>query len=248
MSVSDTSPNADNYYKGTGIPYFKRTGETSYRDMGSVATVEYSPSVEKADHFIARGGKRVKDKTYVNQEEAKIALTVEEYTAKNLALSLGGDPAAAVNLVTTGDTHSSTVLDAIASLTGLVVGRRYFVAGTGIPANASFIFDGDNAQTLDRAATATATGVAITITCPVAMTVFAESQITGSFLFVSDNDVGPKLIIEALNCILTPSGSLQLLDSSKNDIGNIPMTLDIFQDSYGNFAQFYWNHTGWTPA
>lgn len=241
MAVSDSSPNADNYYKGTGIPYFKRTGDAAFRDMGSVATIEYTPSVQKKDHYIARGGKKQKDRTSIDQVDASMAITLEEYTAKNLATTLGGIQATAVDLDTTADTATSTALTNIASVTGLVIGRRYWVSGEGIAAGSSFIYGGGDDVTLDRATTATATGADITITCPVSFRVFAESQVTGHFIFVSDNDVGPRLIVEAQNVILTPSGALSLLNRDSDDYGSLEMTIDVYRDSYGGFTEFYWN-------
>lgn len=351
MAVSDTSPNADNLYKGAGIAYFQRTGESLYRDLGYMQLVETTPGVDKTDVYAARGGERKKIKTFVNQTNASFAVTMQEWTAKNLAIIFGGTEAAAVNLVTTGDTHTNTTLDNIASLTGLVHGRRYFVSGTGIPAGASFVFDeahgseldvsraadagntgngvmtlaspafasgakpgiwrvvctteagnggtftifdpdnlyidqvdvgdaftgdikftiadgatdfdagdtilvtvasvgGDGTgQVLDRAATATGTDVTITITAPIAFGLFDASQVTGSFIFVGDNNVGPPVRIEALNCILTPNGAMTLLDSDATDRGLLAMTLDVYLDTYGKVAQFYWNDTtAWVPA
>lgn len=251
MAITDASPNPETYYKGTGIAYFMRTGETVYRDLGSVSLVDTTPSVAKTDHFIARGGARRKDKTFVTEQMQVFAVTLEEYTAQNIALALGGSAADPVSLVTTADTASTPALTNIASVVGLVPGRRYWVSGVGIPVGASFVYVAGNAATLDRPATATATGVAVTISCPVSFTVFDESQITGQFLFVSDNDVGARVTIEALNVILTPSGKLELLNSGDTTIGNIPMTMDVFLDPFGHLAQFYWNTgTGaaWAPA
>lgn len=253
MAVTDLSPNSDNLYKGSGIGYFRRTGETVFRDMGYMQLVETTPSVEKSDKYAARGGERKKIITFVNQTSAAFALTLLEWTAANLAMIFGGTKAAAVNLVTTGDTASTTALTNIASTTGLVHGRRYFVAGTGIPAGASFVFDeeggGDGSdQVMDRAATATASGVAITITAPVSFGMFETSQVTGEFIYVGDNNVGPKVRIEALNAILTPNGTLTILDSDATEPAELPMTLDVYLDDYGNTAQFYWNETTpWVP-
>lgn len=249
--------NSDNLYKGTGIAYFKRTGESSYRDLGSVALVETTPEVTKLDKFMARGGKRTKFRTFVTQQTQSFAVNADEWNTENLALALGGTPAAAVNLSTTGNTtNNSPTLASLASVTGLVEGRRYFVSGAGIPTNASFIYEGseespDTGVTMDRNATATGTGVALTITAPAAFTVFGESQITGAFLFVSDNDVGPRIRMEALNAIITPNGTLGLLDSSGDEPGMINLTVDVFEDDYGNGAQFYNDGVGgtvWVPA
>jgi hypothetical protein len=92
-------------------------------------------------------------------------------------------------------------------------------------------------------------GVSITITAPVSFGMFETSQVTGEFVFVGDNNVGPKVRVEALNAILTPNGTLTLLDSDATEPAELPMTLDVYLDSYGNTAQFYWNETtAWVPV
>lgn len=64
-------------------------------------------------------------------------------------------------LVTTGNTHSNTTLDTLGSTTGLAVGQT--VAGAGIqPGTTIAALPGGSAVTLSLAATATASGVAVT--------------------------------------------------------------------------------------
>lgn len=79
-------------------------------------------------------------------------------TAPITTLPLGG----AIALPTfTGDTHTSTTIDAITSTVGLQVGMP--VSGTGIPAGAYIAAIPDGVSiTLSAAATASATGVTIT--------------------------------------------------------------------------------------
>ena len=65
------------------------------------------------------------------------------------------------SLVTTGDTHTSTLLDSIPSTAELVVGQG--VSGTGIPIGANIsLINSSTSVTLTQAATATASSVAIT--------------------------------------------------------------------------------------
>lgn len=249
--------NADNLYKGTGILYFKKSGESSYRDVGSVDMVETTPDVTKLDKFIARGGKRTKFRTFVTQQTQSFNATLAEWITENLALALGGTAVAAMSLSTTGNTTINQAgITNLASQTGLVEGQRHFVSGAGIKPNASFIYEGDadspdTGVTMDRTATATGTGVALTITRPASFKVFEESQIEGAMAFVSDNDVGPRLIIEAHNVIITPNGALQLLDNSGDEPGTISLTIDVFEDDYGNTTNVYNQGVGgtvWTPA
>lgn len=251
MAVTDVSPNPDNLYKGSGIGYFRRTGETIFRDIGYLQLVDTTPAVDKSDKYAARGGERKKIRTFVNQTSDSFGVTLMEWSASNLAMIFGGTKATAVSLVTTATTASSTALTALASVVGLVHGRRYFIAGTGFPPNTSFVFNSATgaAQVLDRAATATGTMVAVTITAPISFGMFEASQVTGEFVFVGDNNVGPKVRVEALNSILTPNGTLTLLDSDATDPAPLPFTLDVYLDSYGNTAQFYWNETvPWVPV
>lgn len=252
MAVSDTSvANSSNFYKGTGIGYHRATGETYWRDLGYLQLVDMTPEVDKTEKYVARGGERTKAVTFVNQTNLSFGVTLLEPTGKNMALLLGGTEAAAVSLATTADTATDTSLTNIADQTGLVDGRRYFISGSGIATGTSFVYDNSTptSQTLDRATTATAAGVNVTITCPISFTVFSSSQVTGEFMFIGDNSQGPKLRIEAGNTILTPNGTYTLLDSDSTDPAQVPMTLDVYEDAYGNTAQFYWNETtAWVPV
>jgi Flp pilus assembly protein TadG len=62
-------------------------------------------------------------------------------------------------LTTTGNTHSSTTLNSLASTTGVAVGQH--VIGAGIPAGATITAKSGSSVTLSSAATATATGVTV---------------------------------------------------------------------------------------
>lgn len=82
----------------------------------------------------------------------------------------------------TGDTHSNTVVDNIASTTGMYVGQ--LIAGSGIPANTRIAtITSATAITITNAATATASGVALTKT-PVALILDSDFplRITGQFV------------------------------------------------------------------
>ncbi len=70
----------------------------------------------------------------------------------------------AINIVTTGDTHTSTTLDDIADIAGLIEGVTYAVAGADIPADTTFVANGTDSVVLSHAATGTTNDLAITIT------------------------------------------------------------------------------------
>jgi Flp pilus assembly protein TadG len=63
-------------------------------------------------------------------------------------------------LATTGNTHTNTTLNSLASTTGIAVGQ--YVIGAGIPAGTTVTAKSGSSVTLSSAATATATGVAVT--------------------------------------------------------------------------------------
>jgi hypothetical protein len=45
--------------------------------------------------------------------------------------------------------------------------------------------------------------------------------------------------MEALNCVLTPSGGLELLNSANDNVMEIELKLAVNVDTYGNTAQVY---------
>lgn len=68
------------------------------------------------------------------------------------------------SIVTTGNiTSGSNQLTALANVAGLRLGEQYSVAGTGIPAGTTFIYGGGSSATMSANATATTTGVAVTV-------------------------------------------------------------------------------------
>lgn len=91
MAISLTSPNVDNYYVGKGIVYVQLDTDADYVDVGNVTAMEFTPAVEKLDHFSSRTGIRQKDKSVVIQLSATLNMTMEEWTARNIALTLLGD-------------------------------------------------------------------------------------------------------------------------------------------------------------
>jgi hypothetical protein len=84
------SPIADAYYNGTGIVYFRETAEDDWRDVGNTPSFEFSPKVTRFDHWKTRGGKRVKDKSFVKETTATVKVVLDEYTAENLRLAIMG--------------------------------------------------------------------------------------------------------------------------------------------------------------
>jgi hypothetical protein len=85
------APDVNNYYIGKGIVSFKKVGDSVFRDLGNVPVFEFTPTIEKLDHFSSRTGVKTKDRTVVISKSATIKLTLEEWNAANLALALLGE-------------------------------------------------------------------------------------------------------------------------------------------------------------
>ena len=80
----------NNYTVGKGIVSFKKTGATDYVDMGNCPSFEFTPSLDKLEHFSSRSGVKTKDKTIVVQKSGEVKLVLEEWNADNLALAVLG--------------------------------------------------------------------------------------------------------------------------------------------------------------
>lgn len=90
MPVSLTSPNVDNYYIGKGVVSIKMPGDVTYVDIGNVPEFEFTPELDKLDHYSSRAGIRSKDKSVVREKAATLRMVMEEWTARNLSLALLG--------------------------------------------------------------------------------------------------------------------------------------------------------------
>jgi hypothetical protein len=90
MPVSQVSPNVENYYIGKGKVFIKLTADADWVDIGNVPEFEYTPTLDKLDHFSARAGVRSKDKSVVREKAATIRMVMEEWTARNLSMALMG--------------------------------------------------------------------------------------------------------------------------------------------------------------
>lgn len=85
-----TAPNTDNYYIGKGIVYFKKEGETDWRDLGNVPEFEFTPELEKLEHFSSRQGVKEKDATKVTEKKGTLRIVMDEWDFENVALALLG--------------------------------------------------------------------------------------------------------------------------------------------------------------
>lgn len=62
----------------------------AFRDLGNVPEFEFTPEIERLDHFSSRTGIRSKDKSVVLEKGGTLRIVMEELTADNLALALMG--------------------------------------------------------------------------------------------------------------------------------------------------------------
>jgi hypothetical protein len=83
----------DNYTVGKGLVSFKKTGGAAFVDMGNCTEFEFTPEIEKLDHFSSRTGVRFKDKSVVIQKSGTLRLVLDEWTVDNLKMAVLGSSA-----------------------------------------------------------------------------------------------------------------------------------------------------------
>lgn len=116
----------NNYFIGKGIAYFKKDGESVFRDLGNVPEIEFTPNIEKLEHFSSRSGIRSKDLTVVLSKAGTLRVVLEEFTAENFALALLGETAVNASGRTYIDVFSESQISGVFKLTGTnEVGRNF---------------------------------------------------------------------------------------------------------------------------
>ncbi len=249
MAITNSSPNIDLGYIGSGIVKWKPTGAGSYRDLGEVQLFEYTPAVVKLDRWGHRTGQRTKIQTIITELNATFKIQMQEWSASNLAMALLGlenDSGTSFTLVTTGNIYTNNVLDNLASVAGMVDGETYAIAGAGIASGCTFLFNASADDfVLSLPSTATTVGEAVTITRAASTYIevdfFGDSEMTGALRFVGQNDVGPRVQIDLLNVTIVPSTTLQFLGEG-SAFGIIEVGGDVNADpSTGLYAKMLWN-------
>ncbi len=84
------SPDIRNYTIGKGFATFQRNGAGPFVDLGNITQFEFTPSLEKLDHFSTRGGVKQKDRSVVTSQSGQLVITMEEFTLQNLSIALLG--------------------------------------------------------------------------------------------------------------------------------------------------------------
>lgn len=88
------APDIRNYYIGKGTVAFQKDGESDYRELGNVPVFEFTPTIEKLEHFSAQEGVRTKDRTVVLSKAGTVRMVMEEWNPENLAMALLGTQSA----------------------------------------------------------------------------------------------------------------------------------------------------------
>jgi hypothetical protein len=86
--MSIASPDIRNYTVGKGSVFIRVTGETNFRHIGNCPTFEFTPTIEKLEHFSSMAGVRTKDRTEVLSKTGTLNIVMEEITIENLRLAL----------------------------------------------------------------------------------------------------------------------------------------------------------------
>lgn len=91
----------DNYTIGKGIVSIK-VGAGSYVDVGNCSVFEFTPVIEKLEHFSSRTGTKLKDKTVILSKSGTLKLTLDEWSDENIALAVLGtvDSTGAISIFT----------------------------------------------------------------------------------------------------------------------------------------------------
>lgn len=84
------SPNVGNLFIGRGFLSMKVLGETSFTDLGNCTRFSFQVTPTRLDHYSSRVGVRKKDLTVVTQLDAKLTMTLEEATIRNMSMLVLG--------------------------------------------------------------------------------------------------------------------------------------------------------------
>lgn len=84
------SPNTGNYRIGKGRFEFQRDNIGDFRHMGNSPGAEFTPNIERLDHFSSMEGVKEKDASIVLERGGTLTLTLEEWTPENLAIAILG--------------------------------------------------------------------------------------------------------------------------------------------------------------
>jgi hypothetical protein len=90
MTVGVHSPDTRNYLLGKGVILFKPSGEDAFYHVGNVPTLTITPTVDVLEHFSSMDTESVKDDTVIRSKSGTVVMTLEEFTARNIAMLMLG--------------------------------------------------------------------------------------------------------------------------------------------------------------
>lgn len=84
------SPDIRNLTIGKGKVYVKTSTDSARRPVGNCPEFEFTPEIEKLEHFSSMEGVKERDNTVVISKKGTLRIVFEEMTAENLRLALLG--------------------------------------------------------------------------------------------------------------------------------------------------------------
>lgn len=119
------APDIRNYYIGKGTVEFKPTGG-SYRELGNVPVFEFTPEIEKLEHFSAQEGVKSRDRTVIVSKKGSLKIEMDEFVVDNLAMAMLGDISTNTDGRSVIDIFSQNAISGTIRFTGTnEVGPRY---------------------------------------------------------------------------------------------------------------------------
>lgn len=87
---TELSPNTENLQVGKGIVSVWLDGDDAYRDLGNCTSATITPDADTLEHFSSREGVKKRDVLITIQQKANVKVTMEEFSAQNLAMMVYG--------------------------------------------------------------------------------------------------------------------------------------------------------------
>lgn len=225
MSLTNTSPNKNNYRLGGARVYVQRSGTTGYVCLGNIAQADIAPVIQTLDHFTSFSGKRRKDRREITEESYELNIVIDEFNSDNLVLALRADSDSAY---TQGALTSHSESIAVVPGRSVRLGKREIVLGTLAITDASDTFaEGTDYEVdyelgiirWDSSATANA-AVSVSYDCEVITgrqfnpgTLDGIQEIDGLVFAFLDNK-GGVFEWSAINATLETSGNISLTDTA----------------------------------
>ena len=78
------------YTIGKGAVSVRLSGETDFRRIGNCPEFEFTPEIDKLEHFDSQAGVRSRDRTVVREKKASLRIVFEAITAENMQIALLG--------------------------------------------------------------------------------------------------------------------------------------------------------------